>query len=685
MATQPKIEVQISAKADQLSASLAKARKDIDGLPAMAQQASRKMGGLDLFGGGRSGASMFGLDRVEKQIGRLNGVAKLGLGGFGSAARMIPGLGLVAGAASVGGILDMVTSLAGAGVQLKNTAFLAGTSAAGLNSMRGAARLMGLSAETADQAMGGLNHTLQDAVFGRNSEAATWFKQTGINIGSMRDGAKSAEAVLPQVVDTLTRLAKTNPLAAERLAGVWGIPSAALPMLIRGRDALQANRQEIERLYGSMGGYLKASEDYTAAMGHMSMASERLGMTVMTRLAPHLTPMLEDLSKWVDRHDKDIGDTFDRIGKAAEGVHWSEVGAGVEGVGKAISFATQNADLLTRGFETLAGTTVIRAILGNTALGKFLVGGLVAHEALSAADPKDKVGSWIDRNVPGAAAVDDWAARNLGIGRTYQDQIEAGGPIPTTPRRTAYRHFPGDTGRAQPTFDTTLSPQARGLLDTIAGTESGGRYDVTYGGGRLADYSNAPAPSHVITSGPNAGLTTSAFGRYQFLNPTWDDATRALGLTDKSPASQDRAGWWLAQRDYSRRTGRSLVDDLQSNDPAVRGGVGRALHRTWTSLPGGIEAGTNDTRFTSALDANTQREQRSVALPRVPGLFAPAQTAPQGGDNGQSTVRIDINHTNAPAGVTMTPSVQGNGAEIGGIRVRRAMPEAGMAPAFGGT
>jgi len=148
------------------------------------------MGGLDLFGGGRSGASMFGLDRVEKQISRLNGVAKLGLGGFGSAARMIPGLGLVAGAASVGGILDMVTSLAGAGVQLKNTAFLAGTSAAGLNSMRGAARLMGLSAETADQAMGGLNHTLQDAVFGRNSEAATWFKQTGINIGSMRDGAK---------------------------------------------------------------------------------------------------------------------------------------------------------------------------------------------------------------------------------------------------------------------------------------------------------------------------------------------------------------------------------------------------------------------------------------------------------------------------------------------------------------
>jgi len=501
-------------------------------------------------------------------------------------------------------------------------------------------------------------------------------------------GPKSAEAVLPQVVDTLTRLAKSNPLAAERLAGVWGIPSAALPMLIRGRDALQANRQEIERLYGSMGGYLKASEDYTAAMGHMSMASERLGMTVMTRLAPHLTPMLEDLSKWVDRHDKDIGDTFDRIGKAAEGVHWSEVGAGVEGVGKAISFATQNADLLTRGFETLAGTTVIRAILGNTALGKFLVGGLVAHEALSAADPKDKVGSWIDRNVPGAAAVDDWAARNLGIGRTYQDQIAADGPIPTTPRRTAYRHFPGDTGRAQPTFDTTLSPQARGLLDTIAGTESGGRYDITYGGGRLANYSNAPAPSHVITSGPNAGLTTSAFGRYQFLNPTWDDATRALGLTDKSPASQDRAGWWLAQRDYSRRTGRSLVDDLQSNDPAVRGGIGRALRGTWTSLPGGIEAGTNDNRFSTALDANTRREQRSVSLPRLPALMAPQMTSAAGGkeaDNGASTVRIEIDHSNVPQGVTMTPSVQGNGAEIGGIRVRRAMPEAGMAPAFGGT
>ena len=49
---------------------------------------------------------------------------------------------------------------ASGGIELKNTARLAGTSAEQLNGLRGAARLMGLSAADADQAMLGLTHTI---------------------------------------------------------------------------------------------------------------------------------------------------------------------------------------------------------------------------------------------------------------------------------------------------------------------------------------------------------------------------------------------------------------------------------------------------------------------------------------------------------------------------------------------
>jgi muramidase (phage lysozyme) len=113
-------------------------------------------------------------------------------------------------------------------------------------------------------------------------------------------------------------------------------------------------------------------------------------------------------------------------------------------------------------------------------------------------------------------------------------------------------------------------------LNALSGPESGrgGKgYNVLFGGGTFSSYAQHP------WEGRHAPGGHSDSGKYQFTLSTWHEAQRALGLKDFSPASQDKAAWWLAQRDYQRHTGRGLDGDLKSGrfDP-------RGLQNTWVSI-----------------------------------------------------------------------------------------------------
>jgi len=128
-----------------------------------------------------------------------------------------------------------------------------------------------------------------------------------------------------------------------------------------------------------------------------------------------------------------------------------------------------------------------------------------------------------------------------------------------------------------------IPPEGVALLNTIAGVESPD-YTTIYGGQKFSSFADHPRIAVPITSGPNKGKTSSAAGRYQFIGTTWDRAAKALGLTDFSPANQDRAAWWLAQQDYKSNTGRDLTADLQSKDPATLAGIRQSLGTTWEGL-----------------------------------------------------------------------------------------------------
>lgn len=174
-------------------------------------------------------------------------------------------------------------------------------------------------------------------------------------------------------------------------------------------------------------------------------------------------------------------------------------------------------------------------------------------------------------------------------------------------RDPVWRRLFGSDAAPSPAGGAGIPAAGRRLLGAIAGSESAGAYNVEYGGARFSSYADHPNHPHLITSGPNKGKYSTAAGRYQFTIDTWRQAKAALGLKDFSPASQDRAAWWLAQRDYKARTGRDLSAALAAGDP----NVGSVLSRTWTSLPGGIEQHQTPAQFAAAAGGATHNNTRS--------------------------------------------------------------------------
>lgn len=90
-----------------------------------------------------------------------------------------------------------------------------------------------------------------------------------------------------------------------------------------------------------------------------------------------------------------------------------------------------------------------------------------------------------------------------------------------------------------------------------------------WGGERLSD-------AMCRAAGLSPGCISTAAGRYQMIRPTWLEAKDALGLTDFSPASQDRAALYLIGK-------HGALDDAREG--RVTEAVAK-VRRTWASLPG---------------------------------------------------------------------------------------------------
>jgi muramidase (phage lysozyme) len=117
------------------------------------------------------------------------------------------------------------------------------------------------------------------------------------------------------------------------------------------------------------------------------------------------------------------------------------------------------------------------------------------------------------------------------------------------------------------------NPNYRTMLDSISkseGTWNKDSYHTHYGGSVNKDKN---VKNRKVVS--RNGIKSSADGKYQFLNDTWDEKSKKLGLTGFSPEEQDVAAF-------------SLIEDTEALKHIDNGDMDKAIYSlssTWASLP----------------------------------------------------------------------------------------------------
>lgn len=161
-------------------------------------------------------------------------------------------------------------------------------------------------------------------------------------------------------------------------------------------------------------------------------------------------------------------------------------------------------------------------------------------------------------------------------------------------------------------------PYIRALMRTISASESNNKrpYSTLYGGQHVSDLSHHPDKCVTIVIGPNKGSCSTAAGRYQLINTTWDEIApryhpQPMQLMfwvsySFEPQYQDVVVYrWLNDSRFWGVNFSQLLHQGKLND------VLRRLSPTWTSLGYGIESNYNTKYLPQVYQKLLQEELKS--------------------------------------------------------------------------
>lgn len=339
-----------------------------------------------------------GFERIGKNLGSIGREATSAARSVGT---IVAPMAAITGIGSVAGVAALATHWARLGSAISNSAQGIGISAGQLQSFQGAAKLAGVDASVATSSLDGLATTMQDARWGRNQGALLMFNKLGIGLKKTQTGAWDVVGQYKAISSAIAK--EADPQKQKLIARAFGMETM-LPFLRKGADGMERYEATVKRLgYVMSDAAVQRGNDFSQSLAGLNIAVDGTKNAIGDQLIPVMKPLIDQFSNWLALNRNliatDIGEWAKGFATWVNKVDWNKVGDGILNFGKGISDIVdhlggwKNAALLVVGVMNAQligsvlslGATLIRGGAGVYAFTKLLLGWEAAATAAGAA------------------------------------------------------------------------------------------------------------------------------------------------------------------------------------------------------------------------------------------------------------------------------------------------------------
>jgi hypothetical protein len=231
-----------------------------------------------------------------------------------------------------------------------------GETVGNIMSLRYAAGQIGLTADQAQASLEGFTRTLR--------------LNPGMN-GLLAQLGVTGNSPLEQFESFIGKLKQMKPYIAAQYAALFGIDPDTLLMLEDGLPKLEAEQERYRKKLAAFGidpeQAAVAGRDFDNAIRQVKDTVNDLWIVIQSRLAPVLTPLIDQFERWTETHAGEIAqgisDAVKSLANWIQSVNWSKVGDDLHSVFEALGGIKG----ILIGMAAIALTPLITSVLGLAA------------------------------------------------------------------------------------------------------------------------------------------------------------------------------------------------------------------------------------------------------------------------------------------------------------------------------